>query len=129
MPATLREATETVTVTTADGRSFLLPAGTAVLISPYVMHRLPQFWGPDAEAFNPDRWMGSSSDPLAWMPFLSGPRSCIGRRFALMEMQVILATLVANFNMTLRPGAVVTPKLAITMQPHPSLPMMVSRVV
>lgn len=53
------------------------------------MHRLPQFWGPDAEDFKPERWLaGGKVDHDAFLPFLAGPRRCIGNRFALAELQV-----------------------------------------
>jgi hypothetical protein len=40
----------------------------------------------------------------------------------------VLATLIARFSLQLVPGAVVKPKLTITMRPYPSLPMTVQRV-
>ncbi len=65
--------------------------GTCFLVSPYVMHRLPEFWGDDVDLFKPERFLDSDTPANpAFMPFISGPRSCIGSRFALMEMEVLL---------------------------------------
>ena len=64
--------------------------GTAVMIAPYVTHRLPQFWGDDVDEFKPQRFLDSAATNPAYMPFLMGSRSCIGARFAQMEMEVLL---------------------------------------
>jgi len=57
----------------------------------------------EPEAFRPERWLeqGPALDghvPGASMPFGSGPRICPGRSLALMEMRIVLATLVRNFD-------------------------------
>lgn len=62
-------------------------------------------WGPDAEEFNPDRHLGGSKSiaagtvPGVWgniLTFLGGARNCIGYRFALAEIKVILFVLIRN---------------------------------
>lgn len=48
----------------------------------------------DCTKFKPERWMKQSSDymhPFASLPYGHGPRMCLGRRFADLEMQVFLA--------------------------------------
>jgi cytochrome P450 len=49
----------------------------------------------DAESFNPSRWLKGAEDqklhPFASLPFGYGARMCLGRRFADLEMQVLLA--------------------------------------
>lgn len=64
--------------------------------------------------------------PFTFMPFLFGDRSCIGQRFAVMEMQASLAILVRRFSLRMIPGAP-DPKrrLTITMRPSPNLQMTV----
>ncbi|HUF61383.1 MAG TPA: cytochrome P450 [Verrucomicrobiales bacterium] len=57
-----------------DGRH--LPAGSAVVVSPYALHRHPAFWD-DPETFQPGRF--ENRPPAAYIPFGAGPRSCIGR--------------------------------------------------
>jgi cytochrome P450 len=68
--------------------------GTMLVVLPYVMHRLPKYWGDDAGDFKPERFLhkdAAGSTPGAafgFLPFLAGPRSCIGSRFAVLEMKV-----------------------------------------
>lgn len=65
---------------------------TFFLVSPYVSQHLPSEF-PRPEVFDPGRWTGDSLPHGAYLPFGQGPRSCVGRDFALLEMQLILATL------------------------------------
>jgi len=82
-----------------------LPAGTMCLISPYRLHRDPQWWA-DPEQFRPDRWLHREPgqvdrfDPKrpgqprgAYLPFGAGPRMCIGEQFAWTEAATMLAEL------------------------------------
>lgn len=69
---------------------------------PFVIHRNPAIWGPDADEFNPQRWDHSASregasDPLALATFSLGPRVCIGRMFGIIEMKVILVEMISKF--------------------------------
>ena len=57
------------------------------MISPYVTHRLPEFW-PDPERFDPDRFALDRIQErprFACVPFAAGPCLCMGRNFAVME--------------------------------------------
>ncbi|GFQ99655.1 cytochrome P450 3A4 [Trichonephila clavata] len=76
-----------------------IPKGMIVTIPAYAMHRDPNFF-PDPEKFDPDRFTPEERvkrDPYAYLPFGAGPRNCVGMRFALMEVKVCLANVVANF--------------------------------
>lgn len=78
---------------------FRIPAGSAVLVSPYFTHRHPDFW-PDPERFDPDRWTPEAEaerHPAAYHPFAAGPRVCIGNSFALLEAHLLLALLAREF--------------------------------
>ena len=48
------------------------------------MHRRPEYYGPDADAFRPERWE-TLRPGWEYLPFNGGPRICIGQGFALME--------------------------------------------
>ena len=72
-----------------------LPMGTQVLITPYFLHRLPAHWE-KAGAFEPARFVGPgdhAEENPAYLPFGTGPRSCIGKQLSLLEGHVFLATL------------------------------------
>jgi cytochrome P450 len=74
-----------------------IPAGTSVLVLPWLIHRSPKYW-PDPTRFDPRRHLEASSRPrLAWMPFGAGHRVCIGQGLAMMEASVALGKLLRRF--------------------------------
>jgi acid phosphatase len=65
------------------------------------MHRDARIWGPDVDAFKPERFLPENADKLpanAWRPFEKGPRNCIGQELALIEMKVVLAMTLREFD-------------------------------
>jgi cytochrome P450 len=100
---------------------FYIPAGSSVVISPYVMHRKEEFW-PEAERFDPTRF---SHRRRAYIPFGSGQRLCIGSEFAMMEARLIVAMVSQACRLELLPGEVVTPEPGITLRPKNGLRMRV----
>ncbi|NWS50721.1 CP4F4 protein, partial [Probosciger aterrimus] len=82
---------------TRDGR--VIPKGVVCLMSIYGTHHNPEMW-PDPQVYNPLRFSPENSQgrsPLAFIPFSAGPRNCIGQRFAMAEMKVVVALTVARF--------------------------------
>lgn len=82
---------------------FTLPAGTDVLLSPYVLHRHPRYWL-EPDAFRPERFDAeheAERPRFAYMPFAAGPRHCIGETFALFEMQMHLCKAARRFRLAL----------------------------
>lgn len=74
-----------------------IPANAGVLVSPFVIHRHPEFW-PEPERFDPERFATEKDREVdAYLPFLSGRHLCIGKHFALMEAVVVLATIAQRF--------------------------------
>jgi cytochrome P450 len=55
----------------------------------YLMHHDPGLY-PDPHVFRPERFLGETSQPRTWLPWGAGPKSCVGRHFALLEMQIVL---------------------------------------
>ncbi len=105
-PGIFREA---IHDTTIDG--YRVPKGANILISPYTLHRRPEYF-PEPEAFRPDRFTPEHEKLLpryAYIPFGAGPRICIGNHFALMEGQLLIATLVQHATFTLVPGQHIEP--------------------
>ncbi|KJX95242.1 putative cytochrome protein [Zymoseptoria brevis] len=68
--------------------------GYMIMIDQYGMGRSEDIWGPDANDFNPDRFLPENSGKFpkgAYRAFELGPRNCIGQNFAIMEMKIVLA--------------------------------------
>lgn len=61
------------------------------------MHSDPDFWGPDADHFNPERWEGRKFG-FDYLPFNAGPRICIGQQFALAEVAYVTIRLLQRFD-------------------------------
>ncbi|XP_041943109.1 cytochrome P450 3A27-like [Alosa sapidissima] len=78
-----------------------IPKGTLVAVPVPILHHDPELWT-SPEAFNPERFSKDnkeSIDPYAYLPFGIGPRNCIGMRFALMLVKLIMVQLLQNFNL------------------------------
>jgi cytochrome P450 len=108
---------------------FRLPRGWLAFIIPYVLHRLPAFWQ-DPEAFDPERFSPDRSadrPKFVYLPFGAGPRQCIGSHFALIEAQLVLATLAQRYRLRLVPGHKVDPWPLITLRPRFGMPMFIER--
>ena len=106
-----------------DGVHF--PAGTMVMFSQWVIHRLPDIWG-DPEAFRPERWdpvHGQKVPPWSYFPFGGGPRICIGMPFAQLEARLLLATILQQYTPHLTPGYRLELNPLITLRPKHGMPM------
>ncbi|KAA0202930.1 Cytochrome P450 CYP4V32 [Hyalella azteca] len=81
---------------------YQLPEGTDMIVMIYCLHRDPEQF-PSPEEFNPDRFLGAAAakrHPFSYIPFSAGPRNCIGQKFAMMELKVVLARLLLTFEVT-----------------------------
>ncbi|TEA12475.1 Benzoate 4-monooxygenase [Colletotrichum sidae] len=79
------------------------PPGTVLSVPSYTMHHSKEIWGPDADEFKPERWDNvTARQKNAFIPFSHGPRACVGRNVAEMEMKLIVATWVKRYNVELR---------------------------
>jgi len=108
---------------------YSIPANSMIVLSPYITHRHPALWEHpevfDPERFTPERSAGRP--PFAYFPFGGGPRMCIGNNFALMEMQLILATVAQRYKLRLVPGHTVEPEALLSLHPRYGLPMTLDR--
>ena len=118
-----RRATEAFDL---DGVHF--PAGTMVMFSQWVIHRLPDIWG-DPQAFRPERWDptgdpdGQKVPPWSYFPFGGGPRICIGMPFAQLEAKLLLATILQRYTPRTAPGYRLELNPVITLRPRHGMPM------
>jgi cytochrome P450 len=96
---------------------YRVPAGSWVFPSPYVVHHLPEHW-PDPDRWDPDRFVPEAAagrHKNAFIPYLVGPRRCIGEHFAQLEGVLILATLAARVGW--RTVEAVDPEPVVTLRP------------
>lgn len=78
------------------------PPGTVLSVPTYSIHHSKAIWGPDADEFRPERWESvTPRQKNAFIPFSYGPRSCVGRNVAEMEMKLIIATWVRRYRVAL----------------------------
>lgn len=106
-----------------------IPAGTLVIVAPYVMHRHRLLWDRPDE-FDPTRFLGSARarvNRYSYLPFGAGPRICLGAAFALQEAAILLASIMSRFTLQLAPGVEPEPLLRITLRPRGGLPMIIRR--
>jgi len=104
-----------------------LPAGSLVMIAPWVLHRHKLLWA-EPDLFDPGRFLGARRaeiDRYAYLPFGAGPRVCIGVTFSMQEALLALAELVRVARFDLAPGHRVEPVQRVTLRPRGGLPMIV----
>jgi cytochrome P450 len=109
---------------------YVIPKNSMIVLSPYMTHRHPAFWKDPAE-FDPERFRPACPavrPHYAYFPFGGGPRMCIGNHFALMEMQLILATVAQCYKLRLIPGHQVEPEALLSLRPCYGLPMTIHRI-
>ncbi|CAO3652368.1 unnamed protein product [Cunninghamella blakesleeana] len=127
IPVTNRVAAEDDIVGT-----YFIPKGTIVFFSIIASHHDKKIWGDDVLEFNPDRWNHSPAknvSPYEYAPFLyPSSRTCIGNRFAMMEMKVLLTILIRDMKFTEKEGFVPKPVLRFTLRPTPNMTLMVERI-
>ena len=76
-----------------------VPKDTILMIPQMAIHVDPRYWE-DPLTFNPDRFDPSvKRQKYTWMPFMSGPRNCVGKNFAMLEMKVVLSKVIQKFDL------------------------------
>jgi len=108
---------------------YRVPGGHLVAISPYVVHRDPRFW-PEPQRFDPDRFGPDGPGPAhhyAYIPFGGGPHLCIGNNFALLEAQLVLATVAQRYRLESAADGPIEPVALTTLRPRGSVPVRLVR--
>ena len=108
-----------------DWVDYRLPAGTNIAVSICLVHEDPEIF-PDPMKFDPDRWNDRQYKPHEFMPFGGGVRRCIGAPLAMMEMKIVVATWIKNFQFALPeniPDVEEVYRRNITMAPKSGIPL------
>lgn len=95
------------------------------LVSAYCIHH-DERWYPEPDTFDPERFtpQAEAERPrYSYIPFGGGPRVCIGNMFAMMEAQLILASIVQRYRLTLKDGYQPVPEPLVTLRPKGGMPM------
>ncbi|KAJ7257390.1 cytochrome P450 [Mycena rebaudengoi] len=131
------QLSQPITSTTGEQLSSVaVKKGQFIFSALWSYNRLPTIWGPDAHEFKPSRWLegkpyrGQAMGPYSnLLTFLHGPRMCIGWRFAITEVQVILTESVKRYSFKLSANVEVHSNVAVTLIPvtvdgaDPALPL------
>lgn len=78
---------------------YTIPTGATVVIATYKLHRLESIY-PNPDKFDPDNFLPerqANRHFYAFVPFSAGPRSCVGRKYAMLKLKVILSTIFRQF--------------------------------
>ena len=92
-----------------------VPKDTDIILCPWGLHTLKSHWGPDAEDFNPERWLkdpsgkGGARDAYCFTTFAAGPRVCIAERFARNEISTLMAGIFGRFRVEPARGVAESP--------------------
>ena len=107
---------------------FDLPAGSVVVIYPYLIHRDPALWE-SPERFDPERFSARRSadrNRLAFIPFGLGQRMCIGASFATAEAQIVLAMLARSLVFHPAGDGPIAMEPRLTLRPRGGVPLRVT---
>ncbi|XP_056135588.1 cytochrome P450 3A40-like isoform X2 [Lampris incognitus] len=91
---------ERVAKKTVEVKGIVIPKGMVVMIPLFALHRDADFW-PEPEEFRPDRFSKENKhniEPYTYLPFGAGPRNCIGMRFVLVMMKLVLVEVLQNYS-------------------------------
>jgi cytochrome P450 len=103
---------------------YRIPAGSKILMSPYLTHRHPDFWE-TPQLFDPERFSGKM--PAAFFPFGVGPWSCLGSQFGLLEARMLLASASQRYRWAVAPGKPVELEPQVSLRPRGGLWMIFRR--
>jgi len=79
-------------------KDFVIPAGDNVMVSPYVAHRMSDYFE-EPLRFNPKRTL--PDNPFAFLPYGGGRHKCVGNAFAILQIKAIFATLLPRYEFEL----------------------------
>ncbi|XP_024893806.1 cytochrome P450 4g15-like [Temnothorax curvispinosus] len=96
VPLIARHLNEDVKIVTGN---YVLPKSATVLVVQFMTHRLEKYY-PNPTVFDPDNFLPERMQQrhyYAYIPFSAGPRSCVGRKYAMLKLKVLLSTILRNY--------------------------------
>ncbi|RLN93619.1 hypothetical protein BBJ28_00017397 [Nothophytophthora sp. Chile5] len=111
-----------------------VPAGTDVGLAYLTTARLTSVWGPDAASFVPERFLDPETGklleklPTKLTAFNPGPRVCVGRNLAMLELKTVVACLLGRFRVIEEPGQTIVTGTSITYSMKNPLMVSVQRI-
>lgn len=101
LPAGLPRIAPAGGITLPDGHHF--PGGTILSVPTYTIHRDREIWGKDVDLFRPERWFEGNVEGMqkTFNAFSFGPRACVGRNLANMELLIIISSVLRRYEFVL----------------------------
>ncbi|GBP66542.1 Cytochrome P450 4g15 [Eumeta japonica] len=96
VPGIARKLKEDVQIAT---NNYVLPAGSTIVITIFKIHRHPQYYK-NPDVFDPDNFLPENTQGrhyYSFIPFSAGPRSCVGRKYALLKLKILLSTVLRDY--------------------------------
>ncbi|XVF22214.1 hypothetical protein REPUB_Repub12eG0154400 [Reevesia pubescens] len=120
----IREVTEDMKL-----GNLMIPKHTLITIPIVKIHHSKEYWGEDANEFDPLRFRNGVSKaakhPNAFMAFSLGPRACIGQNFSMLEAKAVLALILQRLSFSLSPDYKHAPIDNLSLQPEHGLPIII----
>lgn len=112
--------------------NIVVPKGVCLWTLIPTLHRDPEIWGPNANEFKPERFTEGVSKackfPHAYIPFGVGPRLCLGRNFAMVQLKVLLSLIVSKFKFSLSPKYRHSPAYRMIVEPGHGVNILIQKI-
>ncbi|KAJ4878372.1 Alkane hydroxylase MAH1 [Raphanus sativus] len=122
----------------SPSKSDVLPSGhkveadSKIVICIYALGRMRSVWGEDASEFKPERWIsengGLKREPSSkFLVFNAGPRTCLGKHLALLQMKMVSVEIIQNYNFKVVEGQKIEPVPSIILRMKNGIKVTVSK--
>ncbi|KAA8533948.1 hypothetical protein F0562_031465 [Nyssa sinensis] len=109
----------------------IVPKGVCIWTLIPTLHRDTDIWGLDANEFKPERFANGVSNackvPQAYVPFGLGPRLCLGRNFAMVQLKVVLSLIISKYSFSLSPKYQHSPTYRMIVEPGNGVHILIQR--
>ena len=99
VPTVVRLASTRTTI--GEGGKYVIPKGATIMVNMQGVHHNPANW-PDYLEWQPERFYHKDLKPYTFMPFVEGPRNCLGQFLSLLESKCVISMLLRKYNFVLQ---------------------------